>query len=245
MKNDELQIYRGKDFVINNNIVIHQPTLDEICDWGEGKYFSFIHTFTATPTDMKYQLHKVGVDWNEISDYDLFLLLYKGFDQSVSGIIFGNLNFADFDVYKDPENEEIFLYNPDTGVRFDRSIYEIATDYIRSSHNLVKNVERAMNETTKLVLLEEAKEQIESNANKKHGSILLPLISTITNMKEFKYGWTDVWNLRINAFMDAVRTVQHIKNVELLLTSGYSGFGVDLKKINKNELNYFFRSNES
>ena len=245
MKNDELQIYRGKDFIINDNIVIHQPTLDEICDWGDSKYFSFIYNFVATPTDMKYQLSLIGVDWNTISDYELFLLIYKTFDKSSSALVFGDLDFQAFTPYQNKDNDEVILYNPQTGVKFDRSIYEIAVDYIRRTHNITKNVERAMNDVTKDVLLDEAKEHFEMNKDSKPHSILLPLISAVTNMNEFKYGWRDVWDMKINAFMDAVRTVQHIKNADLLLSSGYSGFGVDLKKINKKNINYFYRPDES
>ena len=243
MKNDELQIYRGKDFFINENIIIHQPTLDEICDWGEEKYFSFIYNFTATPTDKKYQLHLAGIDWNEISDYELFLFSYKMFTKDFSSIVFGDLDFESFKIYKDT-NDEVVLYNPVSHIKFDRSIYEIATGYLRKVHNLTKNVERAMTDITRDVLIEEAKENMEMNKDKPYHSQLLSLISTMTNIEGFKYGWADVWNMKINAFMDAVGSVQHIKNAELLLSSGYSGFGVDLKKINKKELSYF-RSNES
>ena len=98
MKNDALQIYRGKDFIINEKIIIHQPTLDEICDWGEEKYFSFIYNFTATPTDKKYQLHLAGIDWNEISDYELFLSSYKMFTKDYSSIVFGDLDFEAFEI---------------------------------------------------------------------------------------------------------------------------------------------------
>ena len=55
----------------------------------------------------------------------------------------------------------------------------------------------------------------------------------------FKFNQNDVWDMKINAFMKAVQRVSHIKNADLLLGSGYSGFGVDLKKINKKQLNYF------
>lgn len=245
MKNDALQIYRGRDFVINENITIHQPSLDEICDWGEEKYFSFIYNFCATPTDKKYQLHLSGKDWNTTTDYELFLMSYPMFDKESSGLIFGDLDFKSFQIYKDNENDEIVLYNPISKIKFDRSIYEIATDYLRKAHNLTKKVERAMNDITKEVLLDEAKEEIEMNKDKKYHSQLLTLISTMTNMEGFKYGWTDIWDMKINAFMDSVKSIQHNKNADLLLASGYSGFGVDLKKINKNELSYFYRPDEN
>ena len=143
------------------------------------------------------------------------------------------------------DNGEIVLYDDISDILIDRSIYEIIVNYVRKAHNLKKNIERAMNETTKTVLIEEAKEQYEMSKTQKFKSRLLPLISTMTNMIGFGYNWTTVWDMKINAFMDAVQQVQHIKNADLLLSSGYSGFGIDLKKINKKEINYFYKPDES
>lgn len=239
--NDELKIYGGSDFIINNKIKIMQPTLGQIRDFGEQRYFSFVNSFTATPTDMKYQLYKIGIDWNDISDYELFLGLYKSFDKESSSLIFGDIDFTKFSRTTSNDNGEPVIYDSDSGIIIDKSIYEIATSYIRNAHNLSYNVERAMNETTKLVLLEEAEENFNINKDKKFKSNLLPLISTMINMDGFKYSWSTVWDMKINAFMDSVHQLLHIKNVDLLLRSGYSGFGIDLKKINKKELNYFSR----
>lgn len=244
-QNDELQIYRGNDFIVNDKIKIHQPTLNEICDWGEEQYFSFIYSFTATPTDMKYPLSLSGIDWNEISDYELFLIKYKTYEQSWTKILFGNLDFTAFEIMQNQQNDELVLYDKISNTVIDRFIHEIMTDYIRRVHHLKKNVERAMNENTKNVLIEEAKEQMTLNKDKSYTSHLLPLISTLTNMEGFKYSWSTVWEMKINAFMDSVTKIQHIKNADLLLTSGYSGFGINLKEINKNELNYFYRPDET
>lgn len=241
LKNDELQIYRGKDFIINEKIKIHQPTLGEICDWGEEKYFSFVHTLTATPTDMKYQLHLAGIDWNTLTDFELFLLEYRAYPTDYTSILFGDLDFTSFEIMKCQDNDELTLYDRSHDIIIDRSVYEIITDYIRKSHNLTRNVEKAMNETTKNVLIEEARESIERQKNESYHSCLLPLISSLTNMPEFKYSWHNVWDMKINAFMDAVRQIPHIRHADLLLSSGYSGFGIDLKKVNKNDLNYFYR----
>lgn len=243
-KNDELQIYGGSDFIVNDKIKIMQPTLGEIRDFGEQRYFSFVNSFTATPTDMKYQLSKMGLDWNTVSDYEFFLIMYKLFDQKSSSLIFGDLDFTKF-VTVTADNDEIVLYDSGSGIVIDRSIYEISTNYIRKVHNLSYHVERAMNETTKNVLLEEAEENFNMNKDKEYKSNLLPLISTMTNMEGFKYNWSTVWDMKINAFMDSVQQLLHIKNVDLLLQSGYSGFGVDLKKISNKQLDYFSRPSES
>lgn len=235
-----LGLYRGQDYVINDWIKIHQPTLGEICDYGEQIYFGFIQSITATPTDMKYQLHQNGVDWNKISDYDLFLMTYRAYKPEQTTIVFGEaFSFLDYEYYQNEKNGEVCIRNEQNGSVIDRSIYEIITTYLRKSHGLKKNEERAMTEVTKEVLIEEAKEQHEAAVKKPFKSYLLPLISTMLNFPGFNYNHSTVWGLNVNAFMDAVQKMQKIKNTDLLLQSGYSGFGVDLKKINKKELNYF------
>jgi hypothetical protein len=69
--------------------------------------------------------------------------------------------------------------------------------------------------------------------------MLKDLISTLTNMEGFKYSWSNVWEVKIGAFMDSAKRIPHNKYVDLLLQSGYSGFGVNLKSINKKDLNWF------
>ena len=48
---DELQLYFGDDYVINDFIKITQPTIGEIVKYGEAKYFSMVYTFCAIPSD--------------------------------------------------------------------------------------------------------------------------------------------------------------------------------------------------
>ena len=70
MFNDELKIYRGEDYFVSKYITIHQPTISEICDYGEREYYSMIYQLTATPQSMKWQLWDMGVDYTKISPYE-------------------------------------------------------------------------------------------------------------------------------------------------------------------------------
>lgn len=71
---DELKVYRGDDVVITDDIVVKQPTIAQIADFGERKYFSAVHTFTAVGADLKWQLcDYAGIDYTEIDDYELFV----------------------------------------------------------------------------------------------------------------------------------------------------------------------------
>lgn len=71
---DELKVYRGDDMVITDDIVVKQPTIAQIADFGERKYFSAVHTLTAVGADLKWQLcDYAGIDYTEIDDYELFV----------------------------------------------------------------------------------------------------------------------------------------------------------------------------
>lgn len=70
---DELTIYRGGNIYINDKIIITQPTIGQIQEFGESRYFSAVYTFVSVGADLKWQLHKNGVDYTQIKDYDLFI----------------------------------------------------------------------------------------------------------------------------------------------------------------------------
>lgn len=73
-KFDELQIYRGADIEIAPKIIVTQPTIGQIADFGEKEYFNAIYTLTAVGADLKWQLWDYEqIDYTEIEDYDLFI----------------------------------------------------------------------------------------------------------------------------------------------------------------------------
>lgn len=73
---DELKIYRGKDIQITKNIIVTQPTISEIEEFGEKRYFNAICNLTSVGADFKWQLWDYfNIDYTKIDDYDLFLKL--------------------------------------------------------------------------------------------------------------------------------------------------------------------------
>jgi len=42
----------------------------------------------------------MGVDWNKIKAYDLFAMLAKSVDSKVASVMFGDVDFAGFDLYQ-------------------------------------------------------------------------------------------------------------------------------------------------
>lgn len=241
MVNDELKIYRGEDFVVSDYIVIHQPSLAEICDYGERDYYNMIYQLTSTPQSMKSQLWDMGVDYTEITPYQLFYnLLYKIYPQEQTSIIFGDLDLTKFQVMQRKDDESIVLCQSidDNLVVIDEFTYNMIVDYLREVHNIEKDERIPANESTKMILIDDDRDAIEINKRKEYRSQLKNLISAMVNCEGFKYNHAQVWDMKINAFMDSVKRISKIKNAHLLLQSGYSGFGISLKDIDKKQLNW-------
>lgn len=237
--NDELKIYRGEDFVVSKYIVIHQPTLGEICDYGEQKYFSMLYSLTSTPQSMKAQLWQSGIDYTTITPYDLFLSLYHLFNKESTSLFFGDLDFTKFKPYQKNQKDVVLvqMINNDF-VEIDEYTYGMIVDYLCKSHFIDRDLKNPMNESTKMILIEDAMDDLIKISKEKYHSKLKNLISAMINSEGFKYNHSQVWDMKINAFMDSVRRIQSIKNANLLLQSAYSGFGINIKDVDKKQLDW-------
>lgn len=245
MVNDELKIYRGEDFIVSGHIKIHQPTLGEICDYGEQDYFSMIQSITATPQSMKVQLWDMGIDYTTITAWELFYsILYKLHTIEKTSIIFGDLDLTKFQLMQREDDNSIFLYqnvedkSEIKEIIIDEFTYNIITDYLRQAHGIHEDKRIPGNESTKIILIEDEREELERNKNKEYHSQLKNLISAMINCNGFKYNHSEVWDMKIGAFMDSIKRISKIKNADLLLQSGYSGFGVNLKEISNKQLDW-------
>jgi len=235
MEADSLQLYFGDDYVINDHIVIHQPTIGEVVKYGEAQYFSMIHTLTAIPSDMKSQLWDMGLDWTEVEDFELFMMLVQTLTLDRTLILFGDLDFSKLKPFRNNQNGDIVLADKETGTIIDKMIYIRLMDYLRKLHNIKPKVEKAANKMTKKVLIEEDRQRLLHAKDKPFKSYLLPLISSI----KVRQGYTKdyVRNMGFYEFFDDISRSQVIVNADALLKGAYSGM-IDTKKINKSEFNW-------
>ena len=232
---DQLQLYFGDDYIINDKIKIKQPTIGEIVDFGEAQYFSVVHTLTAIPSDMKSQLWDIGLDWTEIEDFELFIMLAPTLPVEKTRLLFGDLDFTKLKPYRNKENGDIVLADLESGVKIDKLIYLRIVNYLRKVHNITPKIERAANKTTKQILIDEDRMKIRLNQEKPFKSYLLPLISSV----KVRMGYTKdyVRNEGFVEFFDDLARLQIINNADHLLAGCYSGM-IDTKKINKADLNW-------
>lgn len=232
---DQLQLYFGDPYVINDKITIYQPTIGEIVKYGERQYYSMVHTLTAIPSDMKSQLLDLGFDYEQLSDFELFMMLAPTLPKEATSIVLGDVDLSKLRPYPDLASEQIVLADKEAGIKIDMLIYERIVRYLRQVHGLKKKVEKAKNARTKKILIEEDRRNIELNKNKPYKSFLTPLISSV----KVRMGYTKdyVRNMGIYEFTDDIARLEIIHNADALLHGMYGGM-IDTKKINKNDLNW-------
>lgn len=243
MKNfyiDKSNLYYGESIEICKGITIHVPTLAEIRKYGELKYYQMVHTLCSVGIDLCWQLEKINIPFDKISDFELFCqMLCRQFSSTDTNILFGNqLDFSNMEFYSNNNDRSFYLFQKNEGIVIDEDTYFIIVSYLREIHNLKRDNRVAGTKSCRMAFIEDAEMEYEARKNETPKPVLLPMISTMVNIDGFKRNDQTVWDMNIYAFMDSIKRISKIRNSNLLLQSGYSGFGVDLKKIKKDELNY-------
>jgi hypothetical protein len=132
--------------VVNKYITITIPKIGEVVKFGERQYYSMVQTISAIPSEMKSQLWDMGLDWTQITDFQLFMMLAPTLPKDKTSILFGDLDFQALRPFENKENDTVFLGDPKTGVVIDELAFGKLHAYLCSAHNLTKKVEKAANE---------------------------------------------------------------------------------------------------
>lgn len=247
---DQLKMYFGEPYDVGNGIIIRQPTVGEILEVGEGDFYGTLYVFISNPTTYRLQLWDAGVDWNKISSYDLFIMLVKGVKPDVSRVLFGDVNFADFDLYTktkvetNEDGEEISistttLYNKNTDTELSSEDYSVISDYLRTMFNIYPKVEKVKGRNTKESIIDEERINLANRLkqNNQNESGLLSLVSACVNHPGFKYKLQELKDVGICQFMDSVQRLQVYESSTAMLHGMMGGF-VDSSKIKPNAYNW-------
>lgn len=240
---DELKMYYGYDYKVNDKVVIHTPSVGDIIDFGEQSYFSTVHALTCIPSDMKYQLFMQGIDYEEISDYDLFLRLANVLPQKQTELLFGDLDFSAMQLYRDLETEDECLCDIKKGIKIDKLAYAKISSYLRKMHDIHPKVEHAYNKTTKKILIDLDRERYEKAQKEGYKSTLLPLVSAMMRYPGFKYKSSELKQCTLYEFMDTVKGSQIYVTTTALIQGSYSGM-IDTSKIPKKDFNWMRDMND-
>ena len=235
---DNLKLYFGDDIIINDKIHLHQPTIGEIVEFGERRFYSVLSALTCIPSDMKSELWDMNkTDWQTVDDFELFVMLTRSFTSEDTKLFFGDIDLSKMIPCLDSESNQMCLYNPETDIKIDKLIYMKIVTYIREMFNINPKIEKAKNKRTFNVLIEDDRFRKSLRKNDKYSSFLMPLISGMLNHPGFKYKKNELKEVGIVEFMDSVQRISTIVSTTALLQGMYSGM-VDTSKIPKDQFNW-------
>lgn len=233
---EPLSLHRGNPLVINSHISVNIPKLGQIADMGEEEYYRSLYRLIAMPQDVMAQLDKLGIDWEQITDYNLFLLLHWGFTPEETGVFLGDLNISTMRVEQNEKTGMLVLVSDD-GTIIDLGIYTRIVEFLCAIHGIKRIKKRPGNAFTKQAMMEDAYMALNAPV-KEYKPILFPLVSAMVNHPGFKRNDQTVYDMNIYAFMDSVRRISLEQNCFALINGMYSGM-VDASKIKPSDYDWF------
>lgn len=243
---DKLQMYFGDPYIVDvpevpGTFTITQPTLGDVVKCGEQKIMSTVGIFTTNTTQYRALLWERNIDWNEITDFELFCILYRGLDQDVVTLLFGDgVDFSKFE----PKSinltgePQVVLYNQEDNVVINETVYYLISDYLRDAFNMHPENEYTEDRFMKKWWIEKDKREAARKQDKpKESFTMQPLISACINHPGFKYNLQTIRELTICQFYDSVRRLQLYESATAVMKGMYSGM-IDSKKIKPESYNW-------
>jgi len=248
LKFDMLRMYFGKPYVIDlpsadGSVTVLIPKLNDILEIGEGRFNATLGLFTTNTTQYRLVLHKADppVDWNEISDFELFMGLYQQADPEVVSRLFDGLCLNKFEVYVKDGKTRV-LYNEETKTEINEEVYQHIAQFLRRVFNI--HVEEKITKDPVLKMMYYQKDEIALERAKKkrekgmdEQSSIQPLVSACVNHPGFKYKLSELEQVNICEFYDSVSRLNVYENTVALIRGSYSGM-MDTSKIKAESFNF-------
>ena len=242
-KFDPLKMYFREDYFVKG-IRIVQPTINDILNMGESKFYSGLSPFLYNSTSIRVMLWDLPqrIDWCNVKDIEVFGILKNmtNTDNSAIRLLFPDYRIEHMQLMqlneKNSNECQLFLYDEENDFVLNESEYMEIAEYIRTLLNIHPKIEKAKGKTTKQWMIDEDRMNM-AQRDEKNTSTLLPLISACINHPGFKYKLQELRDVGIYEFMDSVQRLQIYESTIALLGGSYSGFA-DMSKVPKEQFNF-------
>lgn len=229
---DELRYFIGdEDYVINEYITIHNPSVREVKSFGESDYHSVVNIFTRKPYDVAVELYDDGVDYQSITDWDLFYDTIINVPIKYTSIFFGDIDFTRFGRYVNQETGMKYLVHEDNNnFVIDEVIYRHIVTYLRYIHFISEKVEYDVgNNMAKKFLIERMRRkqkkllQDYATGKKKRKSQISDMIRYCVNNANFKYDYSSVMDIKLCLLYDSYYFITHNNERDNVMSGIYHG----------------------
>lgn len=250
IKFDKLKLFFGEPYEINledtdGKIIMTQPTIGDVVELGEQRFYSNLNIFTTNTTSFRLQLWDQGLDWNEVSDFDLFSMLVGTADKEIYGLFLPGIDFSNFNVFQkqvEGSDEKVrILYDIENKIEINEQVYFHISQYLRNVFNIFPDEKLTTDRIMKKWFIEKDRRELNNKMSKadkdEDESSLLALISACCNHPGFKYKSSELKELNVYQFYDSVKRLQIYESTTALQKGLYSGF-LDSKGIRTEDYNF-------
>lgn len=228
-------LYKSQ-IAINDKIHIVIPTVGEVID-REDEYYTLISILTAMPIDFMVQLYDVGIDFAEIDEWELFLLLFNELRSHDTSLIFSDLDLSIFKMAANEQNGEVVLLDSEHDIVIDRAIHALIANAFRRLHHLEQNLRKPANDDAKQFMIERARAKLRRRRNRAEESHLESLIIAMVNTEQYKYDYASTRSLTIYQFNESVRQIVNKIDYEHRMHGIYAGT-IDAKSLSQDDLTW-------
>ena len=219
------------------NLSIRIPTVGEILE-DEDKYYEIVSSLTASPFQYMVQLDDMGIDYTQITDYQLFMMLFPMYAQSDLSLIFGDLDTSDFNVYINQDDDSQVIYSPSNNIVIDELVYNDLANTIRKINLFEKVKSKPGNESERKYLLEKERKKQKRNAKKPKEPYLEKLVIALVNTSEFPYNYETCMDLSIYKFNQSLQQIQRKIAFDNTMVGVYAGTVDTSKMADKDALSW-------
>lgn len=219
------------------NFSVRIPTVGEILE-NERAYYSIVSSLTASPFQYMVQLDDLEIDYTDITDYELFKMLFLEYIKSDLTILFGDIDMSDFDIYVTKKDNKEILYSQRNNIVIDELVYNDLVDTIRKINLYEKIKSKPGNESARKYLLEKERRKQKRNAKKAYEPYLEKLVIALVNTSEFPYDYNSCMDLSIYRFNQSFKQIQQKITFDNTMIGVYAGT-IDTSKLsNKDALSW-------
>lgn len=240
MNIEKLSLIGRKSLKYDENIVINIPTIRQICE-DNSAFWNDVNLFTHTPSDMISELDSVGIDFEKISDYDLFIFLFlmdKKIRTEKKSILFTNFSFWELEVQN--INNSAFLSDKDGKTIINESIYNDVSKIIAMITGCEKTKKKKFgNAYAKKKRIEQDYKQKEKSRTQKaeNSNVLDGIILRLVCNANFPYNFETIQDVTIYDLIQSLRQIDKDIQVSDLMQSRL--VGNDLSKLPPKQLSRF------
>lgn len=219
------------------NLFLRIPTVGEILE-DEDKYYGIVSSLTASPFQYMVQLDDMGIDYTQITDYQLFMMLFPMYAQSDLSLIFGDLDTSDFNVYINQDDDSQVIYSPSNNIVIDELVYNDLSDMMRKINLFEKVKSKPGNESARKYLLEKERKKQKRNAKKPRFPYLEKMVIALVNTSEFPYNYETCMDLSIYKFNQSLQQIQRKIAFDNTMVGVYAGTVDTSKMTDKDSLSW-------